>query len=178
MTNEAAFAGRLMSNYEDILSELSEATPFFRRYARALGAGVGLVVADGLVHSALQGLGARLRAREVTPSDREMARIEAYKAITSLAAHKYQVASAPGPRHPPIVHGLAALDFTDRAVLLLVSLEGFGYAAAADIAGISRETLFLRLQRARAALENWSANSSGVVQVGAARSSAHLRVIK
>ena len=77
MANEAAFAGRLMSNYADILSELSEATPFFRRYARALGAGVGLVVADGLVHSALQGLGARLRAREVTPNDAEAARVEA-----------------------------------------------------------------------------------------------------
>ena len=36
-----------MSNYADILAELSEATPVFRRYARALGAGVGLVVADG-----------------------------------------------------------------------------------------------------------------------------------
>ena len=56
------FAGKYMSNYADILAELSEATPVFRRYARALGAGVGLVVADGLVHSALQGLGARLRA--------------------------------------------------------------------------------------------------------------------
>jgi RNA polymerase sigma-70 factor (ECF subfamily) len=147
------FAGKYMSNYADILAELSEATPVFRRYARALGAGVGLVVADGLVHSALQGLGARLRAREVTPNDAEAARIEAYKAITSLAAHKYQVASGPGPRHPPIVHGLAALDFTDRAVLLLVSLEGFGYAVAADIAGISRETVFMRLQRARLASE-------------------------
>ena len=172
------FAGKYMINYADILAELSEATPVFRRYARALGAGVGLVVADGLVHSALQGLGARLRAREVTPNDAEAARIEAYKAITSLAAHKYQVASGPGPRHPPIVHGLAALDFTDRAVLLLVSLEGFGYDAAADIAGISRETVFMRLQRARALLANWTANSGGIPQVSAARSSAHLRVVK
>jgi len=108
MKNEAALAGRSMSNYADILAELSEAT-HFSALRQGLRRGVGLVVADGLVHSALQGLGARLRAREVTPNDAEAAGSEAYKAITSLAAHKYQVAPAPGPRHPPIVHGLAAL---------------------------------------------------------------------
>ena len=167
-----------MSNYADILAELSEATPAFRRYSRALGAGVGLVVADGLVQSALQGLGARLRAREASPSDTEAARIEAYKSITALAAHKFQVASGPGPRHPPFVHGLSGLDFTDRAVLLLVSLEGFGYAAAADIAGISRETIVLRLQRARAALASWTANSGGIPDATLVRSTAHLRVVK
>ena len=40
-----------MTKSADILDGLSEATPAFRRYARALGAGAGLVVADGVVQA-------------------------------------------------------------------------------------------------------------------------------
>ena len=72
--------------------------------------------------------------------------------VTALAARKLVDAPPPGPRHPAIVHGLAALPFEERAVLLLISLEGFGYDATARIVGAPRESVLAWLRRARQAL--------------------------
>ena len=66
----------------EILAALSEATPGLRRYARAIGAGAAAAVADGLVQSALQSVGARLYARELRPAGPEEARLESYIALT------------------------------------------------------------------------------------------------
>ena len=167
-----------MTKSADILEGLSEATPAFRRYARALGAGAGLVVADGVVQAALQGLGARMRAREICPTDREAARVEAYAAITALAARKFLATPGPGPRQPPIVHGLSRLHVDERAVLLLICLEGFGYEAVARIVGASRESVFVRLQRARLAMADWADMTNIPADTSATRNSAHLRVVK
>lgn len=166
-----------MGRRADIVAELGGATPALRRYARALCAGAGPAIADDLVQSALQSVGARIRARELRPADLAEARIEAYAALVGLAQKK--LANAPGPaaRHPPVVHGLASLCFDERAMLLLVSLEGFGYDASARIVGATRETALARLMRARGAL-----GADGLRPVapleGGRRAASHLRVVK
>ncbi len=166
-----------MGRRADIIAGLGGATPALRRYARALCAGAGPAVADDLVQSALQSVGARIRAKELRPGDLAEARIEAYAALVSLAQRKLANAPRPAPRHPPIVHGLADLAFDERAMLLLVSLEGFGYDASARIVGASRETALARLMRARAGL-----GAEGLRPVapsdGSRRAVSHLRIVK
>ncbi|MGJ0509577.1 MAG: sigma factor-like helix-turn-helix DNA-binding protein [Methylocystis sp.] len=163
-----------MSRKAEILEGLGGSVPALRRYSRALAAGAGHALSDDLVQSALQSVGARIRARELRPADLSDARIEAYAALTAMAAKRLGHAPRPGPRHPGIVHGLADLPFDDRAALLLVSLEGFGYEAAARIVGAPRETLLARLTRARAALA-----VEGLRAPDAARRAAsHLRIVK
>jgi RNA polymerase sigma-70 factor (ECF subfamily) len=166
-----------MGRRADIIAGLGGATPALRRYARALCAGAGQAIADDLVQSALQSVGARIRSRELRPADLAEARIETYAALVGLAEKK--LANAPGPasRHPPIVHGLAGLGFDERAVLLLVSLEGFGYDAAARIVGATRETALARLMRARAALGVEGLRPVALLE-GARRAASHLRVVK
>lgn len=163
---------------DEILEGLGGATPALRRYARALCAGAGPSVSDDLVQSALQSVGARVRARELRPGDQDEARIEAYGALTALAARKLANAPRPAPRHPPIVHDLADLAFEDRAVLLLVSLEGFGYDAVARIVGAPREAALARLRRARAALSAEGPTLIAPSDGAARRAASHLRVVK
>jgi RNA polymerase sigma-70 factor (ECF subfamily) len=166
-----------MGKRAEILDGLGGCAPALRRYARALCAGAGHALSDELVQSALQSVGARVRARELRPADLTEARIEAYGALTALATKRLADAPRPAPRHPPIVHGLADLPFDERAALLLVSLEGFGYEAAARIVAAPRETLLVRLKRARAAL-----GVEGLRPVtsdgGARRAASHLRIVK
>ncbi len=59
-------------------------------------------------------------------------------------------------------------------MLLLVSLEGFGYEAAARIVGAPRETALARLRRARASL----AGGVSPGESGARPGAAHLRIVK
>lgn len=169
--------GPNMVKKAEILEGLGGIAPALRRYARALCAGAGQAASDELVQSALQSVAARIRAKELKPADFADARIEAYAALTVMAAKRLMEASRPAPRHPPVVHGLAELAFEDRAALLLVSLEGFGYGAAARIVGATRETLLARLMRARAALRV-EALLQAAGPEGARRAAAHLRVVK
>jgi DNA-directed RNA polymerase specialized sigma24 family protein len=165
-----------MSRKAEILEGLGGMAPALRRYARALVAGAAASLADELVQNALQGVGARIRNREFRPADLAEARVEAYAALTALAAKR--LARAPrsaAAHHPPIVHGLAELEFDERAALLLVSLEGFGYDAAARASGASREALLARLTRARAAL---GVERLLAAEPGARRAATHLRVVK
>jgi len=163
---------------DHILEGLGGAIPALRRYARALCAGAGASVSDNLVQSALQSVGARIRARELRPADQGEARIETYGAITAIAARKVANASRPAQRHPPIVHGLADLALDDRAVLLLVSLEGFSYDAVARIVGAPRETVLARLRRARAALSGEGPRLIAPADGGPRRAASHLRIVK
>jgi RNA polymerase sigma-70 factor (ECF subfamily) len=166
-----------MGRRSDIIAGLGGATPALRRYARALCAGAGQAVADDLLQSALQAVGARIRARDLRPADLAEARIETYATLVALAGKKLTNPPGPASRHPPIVHGLASLGFDERAVLLLVSLEGFGYDAAARIVGASRETALARLMRARAALGAEGLRPVAPLE-GGRRAAAHLRVVK
>jgi DNA-directed RNA polymerase specialized sigma24 family protein len=165
-----------MSKKAEILEGLGGLAPALRRYARALGAGVSAGLADEWVQGALQGVGARLRARDAQPADLPDIRIEAYAALTARAGKRLGQTPRPAaPHHPPIVLGLSELSFDDRAALLLVSLEGMGYDAAARVLGVSREGLLTRLAFARAAL---SAESLLPAEPGARRAASHLRVVK
>ncbi|WP_442755156.1 sigma factor-like helix-turn-helix DNA-binding protein [Methylocystis sp. JAN1] len=166
-----------MGKKADILEGLGGTAPALRRYSRALCAGAGQALSDELVQSALQSVAARIRARELKPPDFAEARVEAYIALTAMAAKRLDDALRPAPRHPPVVHGLAELSFEDRAALLLVSLEGFGYAVASRIIGAPRETLLARLMRARAALCVESLRPAAGAE-SARRAAAHLRVVK
>lgn len=166
-----------MSRKAGILEGLGGIVPALRRYARALCAGAGPAISDDIVQSALQSVGARIRARELRPADLDEARIEAYAALTAMAEKRLSGAARPAARHAPIVQGLAELPFDDRAALLLVSLEGFGYEAAARIVGAPRDTLRARLMRARAALAVDGLRASGA-DGAARRAAAHLRVVK
>ena len=160
-----------MGRKADILDGLGGATPVLRRFARALCAGATPAVADELVQNALHSVGTRIRNKELRPSDLAEARIEAYAVLAALAAERLGSGAKAAPRHPPIVHGLADLEFDERAALLLVSLEGFGYDAAARIIGVARETLVSRLMRARSVL-------GAPLADGASRRASHLRVVK
>ncbi|WP_363350237.1 sigma factor-like helix-turn-helix DNA-binding protein [Methylocystis echinoides] len=166
-----------MSRKAGILEGLGGVVPALRRYARALCAGAGQALSDELVQSALQSVGARIRARELRPADLDEARVEAYAALTAMATKRLAAAPRTAPRQPPIVQGLAELSLDDRAALLLVALEGFGYDAAARIVGAPRETLLARLTRARAALAADGLRPPSV-DTGARRAAAHLRVVK
>ncbi len=165
-----------MGKQAEILDGLSGAAPALRRYARALCAGAGPAFSDEIVQNGLQSLGARVRSKELRPADLAEARIEAYATLTALAGKRLANPARPAPRHPAIVHGLADLPFENRAALLLVSLEGFGYDAAARIVGAPRETLLARLMRARAALGVEGLRST--MSDGARRAAAHLRIVK
>ncbi|MGJ0395032.1 MAG: sigma factor-like helix-turn-helix DNA-binding protein [Methylocystis sp.] len=166
-----------MGRRSDIIAGLGGATPALRRYARALCAGAGQAVADDLLQSALQSVGARIRSRDLRPADLAEARIETYATLVAFAEKKLAGAPGPASRHPPIVHGLAGLGFDERAVLLLVSLEGFGYDAAARIVGATRETALARLMRARAALGAEGLRPVAPLE-GGRRAASHLRVVK
>jgi RNA polymerase sigma-70 factor (ECF subfamily) len=166
-----------MGKRAEILEGLGGTAPGLRRYARALCAGAGSAIADELVQNALQSVGARVRARELRPADLDEARVEAYGALTALARKRLIQTPRPAPRYPQIVHGLARLSFDDRAALLVVSLEGFGYEAAARIVGAPRETLLARLMRARAALGTEGLQPASA-EGGARRAASHLRVVK
>lgn len=168
-----------MGKRAEILEGLTGAVPALRRYARALCAGAGPAIADELVQSALQSVGARVRAKELRPADADEARREVYAAVTDFASRRLAAAPRPAPRHPPIVHGLADLSFDERAALLLVSLEGFGYDAMARIVGAPRETATARLMRARAALGAEGLRPvSSPSEGGGRRTNSHLRIVK
>jgi DNA-directed RNA polymerase specialized sigma24 family protein len=165
-----------MSRKAEILEGLGGMAPALRRYARALAAGASAGLADDMVQSALQGLGARIRDRELRPADLAEARIEAYAALTVLAGKRLARASRlAASHHPPVVQGLAELPFDERAALLLVSLEGLGYDAAARVLGASHEALLARLMRARATL---AVEGLLPAEPGARRAATHLRVVK
>jgi RNA polymerase sigma-70 factor (ECF subfamily) len=170
-----------MGKREDFLQALDAATPALRRYARALcaGAGAGPAAADDLVQAALERAGARIRAKDMRPANDGEARFSAYAALTELAGRELRGAAParPSPRLPAIVHGLADLPFDERAALLLVALEGFGYDDAARVTGASREATLARLMRARAALAGLELRPLAPSD-GARRAPAHLRVVK
>lgn len=168
-----------MGKKDEFFETLETSTPGLRRYARALFAGVGPTTADEFVHSAIQNLAAQLRAREVRAANEGDARVRLFRVLTDLAARKMRSGVGPRPsaRYPAIVHGLADLPFDERATLLLVVLEGFGYDDAARIMGATRETTVARLMRARGVLSGLDLRPRAAPD-GPHRTSSHLRVVK
>jgi DNA-directed RNA polymerase specialized sigma24 family protein len=170
-----------MGDKEALFAEVEEATPALRRFARALCVTAGAVAADDLVQSAIEKAAEAIRERRLSGGEPGAARLCAYRALALAAREElsgFEVAKIPA-RQPAIAQGLASLPFEERAAILLVALEGFSYAAAAEIAGTRRETLVTRLMRARAALSTLDlrppAPSDGQRRAGA---HPHLRLVK
>jgi len=146
--------------------------PRLRRFARSLAAGPA--AADDLVQATLEKAltrGASRRSddalqpwlfsilyRQFIDEQRRAAR---WAIITTLFATHDQ----PGPATPDQVldaqaslSGLSRLPADQRALLMLVSVEGLAYREAAEVLGIPMGTVMSRLSRARQALR---ANSEG-----------------
>jgi RNA polymerase sigma-70 factor, ECF subfamily len=170
---------RDMGDREALFTEVEEATPALRRYARALCVLAGSIAADDLVQSAIDKAAAAIRERRLQGGEPGAARLCAYHALTSAA--REELAGLEGAklsaRHPAIAQGLASLPFEERAAILLVALEGFSYAAAAEIAGTRCETLVARLMRARAALSTLDLRPPAPSD-GQRRAGGHLRLVK
>ncbi|ARN81993.1 sigma factor-like helix-turn-helix DNA-binding protein [Methylocystis bryophila] len=168
-----------MGDREALFAEVEEATPRLRRYARALCVTAGSIAADDLVQSAIDKAAAAIRNHGLRRGGPGVARICAYHALTSAA--REELAALEGAklsaRQPAIAQGLASLPFEERAAILLVALEGFSYADAAEIIGARRETLVARVMRARAALSTLDIRPPAPSD-GQRRAGGHLRLVK
>jgi len=166
-----------MGSKEDLFLGLEAVTPALRRYARALCAGADASVADDIVQTAADRVAAQIRGRDLREDSQT--RAAAYRLLTSTAREKLHglVAARPALRQPAILHGLADLPFEERAVLLLVALEGFSYDLAAEAVGTSREAIVMRLMRARAALATIDLRTPAPTN-SLRRAGPHLRVVK
>jgi DNA-directed RNA polymerase specialized sigma24 family protein len=169
-----------MGRREELFLRLEAATPALRRYARALCASSSAAAPDDIVQTAIDRVAARIRARELREA--EAARLAAYQSLTSLAREKSSALAGddlrPSLRQSSLLRGLADLPFEERAALLLVALEGFGYDAAGQIVAAPREALVMRLMRARAALAPLDLRPSSAPHDGVRRAGPHLRVVK
>ena len=168
-----------MGQKEETFAEIEAATPFLRRYARALCVGAGAAVANDLVQSAVERLCEQIRGAAVRPAGKEAARISAYRTLTEFAreALANELSGRLSPRQPAVAHALAELPFEERCCILLVALEGFGYEAAAEIAGVRRDVVLARITRARAAFSALDLKPEAP-QDGVRRAGGHLRVVK
>ena len=162
------FGGPVTVRDDVLRDELNSLTPRLRRYARALTSGTAnpSELADDLVHATLmRALGARhigapaeLLIRlyaTVTQLNREIA-VSSQQARAAGAGRPTLIATGPNfssARQTQLSAGLLGLSLEAREALLLVGLEGFGYAEAARILRISRSVLISRLTQARTALD-------------------------
>jgi len=177
--------------------ELVSLTPRLRRYARALVAAHPAPndLADDLVRSALQSL-----LDSGIPGRWFDVEIRAYSTLTQLhreasksagldarAALENGHSCAGGLRPAKRTEGLGAprdrlssalgtLGLDEREALLLVVLEGFGYARAARILKLSRAVLMARLSRARDTLGR-ALSAEGSAPTAKSRAP-HLRLVK
>lgn len=168
-----------MGRSEDFYEALEKLTPGLRRYARALLAGGSDDSADDLAQGALQLALEGMRPGETVSCDTGEIRIRLYTAFTHVAQRKLRGVplSRPSLRHPVIIHGLGDLPLEERATLLLVALEGFAYDEVAQITGVDRSLVLMRLMRARATLTALD-QRPGAPADGSHRPAGHLRVVK
>jgi RNA polymerase sigma-70 factor (ECF subfamily) len=141
--------------------DLEALTPGLRRYARGLTGDVE--AADDLVQDAVLaalrsaglGRGPALRRRLyaiVTDFNRLRTATLACsddfggEARGEIVPFRREQAARPALAES----GLAEMTLAEREAILLVAVEGFCYADAADIAGVSRSALVARLAKARA----------------------------
>ncbi len=162
-------------------SDLEALTPGLRRYARGLTGRPE--IADDLVQEAL------VSALRSTGLGRGVAlRRRLYAILTDFNRMRTATLLDPdaygGPSRGEVVpfgrsdalqsppaDPLAAMTLAEREALLLVAVEGFAYADAADVAGISRVALVARLARARGGPIETPAPQADRAQRG------HLRVV-
>jgi RNA polymerase sigma-70 factor (ECF subfamily) len=166
----------------DFLDELQACVPALRRYARALARDIDR--ADDLVQDCLE----RAIARRALFRPRGPLRPWLFTILTNLyrnarraeRRHGHPVdidtvgtlaTPAPQPGHlalAELARAIETLPLDQKEALLLVTLEGFAYAEAAEILAIPVGTLMSRLGRARSALR----------QITGTPAEIHLRTVK
>lgn len=143
-------------------SDVEAMIPALRRYARALARDVD--IADDLVQDTLVRalrserlfLGGDLRSwlyTILTNLNRNRRRSLARRPVLMPLLDSAADASGTEAEGRDIERALAALVEDQRAVLLLVVLEGLSYREVADIQGVPIGTVMSRLARARAQLK-------------------------
>ena len=157
---------------------LVELIPRLRRYARALVGGRG--EADDLVHDCVERALSRWalwrRERALRPwlfSIMHNLFVSARRRDNRRGPPVELVEDAPYAARPPeqgagvllgeLARGLRELPDEQRAIVLLVGLEGFSYAEAAAIAGVPIGTVMSRLSRGRARLRERLEGESAAV---------------
>ena len=148
---------------DPLVAQLEPLIPGLRRYARGLVRDTD--AADDLVQDTLE------RAISRWGQQRGEARPWVYAILHNLAVSRGRRLARRGPHlefgdapeaalaEPPLQEGavrqadllraVADLAEEQRAVLLLVSVEGLGYAEAAEVLGVPLGTVMSRLSRAR-----------------------------
>jgi len=126
--------------------------PALRRYARGLAGPDEIAAADEMV--------AQVITRALREDQRPQTgapRLWLFAALTSLNRRRLRATRVKAPSLPParepqrppgLRQALAQTPLEDREALLLV-VEGFSYAQAADILGVNRLGVATRLARAR-----------------------------
>ena len=123
--------------------------PALRRYARGLAGPDQAAAADQMVAEVIE----RARREDQRPQT-GAPRLWLFAALTSLNRRRLRAtrvkAPSSGPERPPgLREALAQIPLDGREALLLVVVEGFSYAQAADILGVNRLGVATRLARAR-----------------------------
>ena len=129
-------------------AEIDSITPGLRRFARALVLDehdARSDVADSLVHQTIL----RAISNERTIEAGALRRWLYAALIDANRIRRMDPSVDRQPPQAPVAAALGVLNLDDRAALLLVALEGFTYAGAAEILRIPRATLVQRLVRAR-----------------------------
>lgn len=151
----------------DFLDQIEASVPALRRYARALTRDADL--ADDLVQDCLErAISRRGLFRPTGPMRAWLFTIllnlyrnglrSTRRRTPTIALEAMPVEPAmpaPQPAHIALAEMARAIDTLppeQKEALLLIALEGLGYAEAAGILGIPQGTLMSRLGRARAAL--------------------------
>ena len=155
--------------------------PALRRYARGLAGPDQVATADQMV--------AEVVARALHEDQRPQGgspRLWLFAALTSLNRRRLRATRVPAPlahtaaqdRPPGLRKALAQTSLDGREALLLVVVEGFSYAQAAEILGGNRVGVATRLARARKELNaRLDLNRAGPAQPDPRRP-AYLRLIK
>jgi len=156
--------------------------PALRRYARGL---IGrdhadpVAVADDLVRQAVE----RERLADRSPW-RGTPRLRLFASLTSLNRTRLRAThvTSPQPKSPDrslgVQDALARTQIDDREALLLVVVEGFSYAQAALILGVSRLCVANRLARARQCLSGPQEAASAGQTPGRPAHPPYLRLVK
>jgi len=129
--------------------DLEGQIPALRRYARGLAGPDQVATADDMVAQVI----ARARREDQRPQT-GAPRLWLFAALTSLNRSRLRAtrvkAPTPEPQRPPgLREALAQTPLDGREALLLVVVEGFSYAQAAEILGVNRLGVATRLARAR-----------------------------
>ena len=171
----------MIKDQSDQLSELERLAPGLRRYARALVARESDDPGRDAESLTRDALGRAIRAGRATN-----VRIWLYATLTTLNRARVRSRSPVTPTAPAnpgqptqgVAEALSALPLDQREVFLLVVLEGFSYADAADVLGLPRGSIGARMARARALLEERLDTAGLVDRRARPRTPPYLRLVK